>query len=108
ALPISTMREQQHSTNRCRIRQQHHQTVNTNSKSARWRHTIFKRMDEVIVHLMSLIITVLALNQLSFETLTLINRVIQLGKCVGMLASYDKQLETIREPRIFLIFLRQW
>src|SRR5699024_5063086 len=56
---------------------------------------------------MCFIITSITFGNLCFKTLSLIDWIVQLCKCIRMLTAHDKQLKTICKTRIFIIFLSE-
>ncbi|MNP25879.1 hypothetical protein D3C76_1187050 [compost metagenome] len=101
------MREQQHVADGSRVGQQHHEAVHPNAQTPGRRHPVFQRTDEVFVHFMRLVIALFALQQLCFETLALVDRIVQLRKGIRMLPRDDKQFEAVRKARILCVLLGQ-
>lgn len=101
------MREQNHVTNRRRVRQQHHQPVDTDTFTCSRRHAVLQCTDEVGVEMHGFVITGILLGHLGVEAFGLVFGVVQFRIGVGDLAATDKQLETIGHVRIFVIAPRQ-
>ena len=99
--------EEENITDRRRIGQQHHETIDTIADTTSWRQTDLHRMKEVLIGVVSLFITGSRQCILCLEALTLIDRVVQLGVCVTHLTSVDIELKTLYLCRIGRLLLRQ-
>jgi hypothetical protein len=72
------MRKQDNFPNRGRIGEQHNQSVDSDAFAGRRWHSIFQRLDVIIVHAMSFVIAGIAALNLLGESPVLINGVIEL------------------------------
>src|SRR5258708_2198120 len=77
------MREQQHFANRVTVRHQHHQSVNAESYSACWWHSVAHGAQVILINGCSIVgIVSKQLSDID-EALFLVNRVVQLGEGIS-------------------------
>ena len=94
------LREQQHILYRRTIGQEHTKPVYPYTHSRGWGHTVLQGTHEVVINKHGLIIPSFLKCQLIFETIQLIDRVIQLRVSVSNLLTIHEQLETFRQSGI--------
>src|SRR5690554_2170087 len=70
--------EQQNIANRCCIRQQHHQSVNTDPFTSRWRQAILQSADIVSIIVHGFIVPSFLFRHLSEKTFGLVLRIVEL------------------------------
>ena len=93
-------REEQNITDRNTIGQQHNQPIDTDADAACRRHTVFKRGEEVLIHIGRFLIPGCFQRRLMLKPRTLVNRVIQFAEPVGVLAAQNEQLEPLGILRV--------
>ena len=96
------MREQQDVADRSLVSKQHDHAVDTNANAARGRHTVLEGAHVVLVILHSLIVAAGLLGHLGSKALSLVDRVVELGECVGVLVAGDDQLKAVSQTRVVL------
>ena len=79
--------------------QQHNESVDTYAQTACRRHTIFQSCQEVFIDHVCFVVACFSQVFLIFETMTLVDGVIQFGVCVAVFSANDKQFETFCEFR---------
>src|SRR3989344_595500 len=85
-----------------RIGEEHHEAVNANRGTGRWRHSIFKRLDKPLIKGVGLRLATRAPFHLRYKPLALVARVIELRVGIHELESADHELEAtdIRGTRL--------
>ena len=101
------MREQQYITDRSGIREQHHQSVYTDTLTCRRWQTVFQGTDIIGIIMHGFVIAGFFFLDLLPEALGLILRIVQLGKTIGDFTAADKEFETICDKGILVIAARQ-
>ena len=96
------MREQQDVANGGLVGEQHDHAVDTDANAARGRHTVLEGAHVVLVVLHGLVVAAGLLSHLGSKALGLVDRVVELGECVGVLVAGDDQLKAVRQARIVL------
>lgn len=96
------MREQQDVANGSLVGEQHDHAVDADADAARGRHTVLEGAHVVLVVLHSLVVAAGLLGHLGGKALGLVDRVVELGECVGVLVAGDDQLKAVRQARIVL------
>ncbi len=89
------MREEEDVANGGRIGQQHDQAVDADAHATSRRHAVLESTDVVVVKAHGLVVAHALRLNLSMETLSLIDGVVELGEGVGVLVADDEQLETL-------------
>ena len=74
--------------------------VDAHAHAARGGHAILQGGEEVLVHHLGLVVAALALLDLLFKALALVDRVVQLGIGVAHLAVADEELKALGEARV--------
>ena len=75
----------------------HHQTIDTNTNTTGWRHTVLERTEEVLIDNHCLVITLVSEFHLLYETLLLIDRIVELRVGVSQLLTIHHQFKTLSE-----------
>src|ERR1700691_4796382 len=88
-----------------RIREQHHQPVNSDSLARRRRQRMAESADVVRVDLFRRFLPTLL--HLRAKTPLLIDRIIQLREAIGKLHARDEELKTLRERWVVFAALRK-
>lgn len=60
-----------------------------------WRHPVFQRGEEVLVHIVGLVVPRRLQGRLGLEAFPLIDGIVKLGEGVGMFPPQNKQLEPL-------------
>ena len=99
--------EEQYFLNVALARHQHYQAVDAYTDARGGRHPILQSAQEVLVDEHGFVVALLAEAELILEALLLIDRVVELGICVGQFLTIDHQLETLGQGGIIPVLLRQ-
>ena len=97
------MWKEQYVPNRRRVSKYHHQPVDANTYTGRWRHPKFKCTNVIVIKRHSFIVPGLPIFCLYAKTFSLIFRIVQLGESVGNLSTHDKKLESISQEWVIVV-----
>src|SRR6056300_238576 len=101
------LREEQYLLDAVLVSEHHGETVDTDSQSRGWWHTVFQGANEVHIDEHCLVVSFFRELELVFETLQLVNRIIELRIGVGHFLTVDHQLKTLRELWVVAVLLTQ-
>ena len=84
--------EQQHIADGFGIGEEHDHAVDTDAEAAGWWQAVFEGVDVVGVHWMGFVVAFALGFDLFFEALALVDWVVELAECVGVLTTDDEEL----------------
>jgi hypothetical protein len=101
-------REQNDIADSVAVGEQHHQTVDTDTLTGCWWHTVFQSGYEVSVIEHRFIITRFFLSNLCLEAFRLIFRIVQLREAVRQFTATDEEFKTVGDVRVLVVATGQW
>ena len=81
------------------IGEKHDQAIDADAFAGGRRHAVFEGAQKILVHSMGFFVAGFMLGRLGFESLALIERIVQLREGVGDFAARDIELEAIGQAR---------
>ena len=101
------MGEQQHIADRGRIREQHHQPIDTQALADRGRHAVLQSAHVVRIEMHGFFIAGVFLRDLRAKPLRLIFGVVELTEAVGQFPAGDEKLKALGDRGILVAAPRQ-
>src|SRR6266516_3781026 len=89
------------------IRHDHAQTINADSKSRRWWHAVFECTQVIFVEHHGFGISAQPKLELVFKSLSLIERIIKLRKCIANFLAVAYRFKAFHESRLRTVLLRK-
>ena len=89
--------EEEHVADRFGIGEEHDHAVDADAEAAGWWQAVFEGVDVVGVHWMGFVVAFALGFDLLFEALALVDWVVELAECVGVLTTDDEEFEAVGE-----------
>lgn len=100
--------EEEHVADRFGIGEEHDHAVDADAEAAGWWQAVFEGVDVVGVHWMGFVVAFALGFDLFFEALALVDWVVELAECVGVLTTDDEELETVGEGWVVGFATGEW